>query len=121
MTTFSSVKTDLLTILESIEDVTATFDYSASDNEAEKAIVIDDFSLTYEHDLDMGRHKTARFTAFLITKTADDLDDLIDALESLDNDTETSIRNLTLESVSISDDDLDNKLAKVSMSCFVWD
>ena len=121
MTTFSSVKTDLLTILESIKDVTATFDYSASDNEAEKAIVIDDFSMTYEHDLDMGYHKTARFTAFLITKTADDLDDLIDALESLDNDTQTSIRNLTLESVSISDDDLDNKLAKVSMSCFVWD
>ena len=56
-----------------------------------------------------------------MTKTAADLDDLIDALEGLDNDTQTSIRNLTLESVSISDDDLDNKLAKVSMSCFVWD
>ena len=76
---------------------------------------------SFRHGLDMGYHKTARFTAFLITKTADDLDDLIDALEALDNDTETSIRNLTLESVSISDDDLDNKLAKVSMSCFVWD
>ena len=121
MTTYTSVKTDLLTILNSIKDVTATFDYTVSDDEAEKGIVIDDFSMTYEHDLDMGFHKTVRFTAFLMTKTADDLDDLIDALEGLDNDTQTSIRNLTLESVSISDDDLDNKLAKVSMSCFVWD
>jgi hypothetical protein len=121
MTTFTSVKTDLLMILNSIKDVSATFDYATLDEEAEKGIVIDDFSMTYEHDLDMGYHKTVRFTAFLMTKTSDDLDDLIDALESLDNDTETSIRNLTLESVSISDDDIDNKFAKASMSCFVWD
>lgn len=120
MASFSSVKTDLLTILNRIEDVTACFDYSSAE-EAENAIVIDDFNLSYVHDLDMGYHKELKFTAFLITKTDDDLDDLIDDLESLDNDTETCIRDLTLESVVISDDDLDNKLAKVSMSCFVWD
>ena len=121
MTTFSSVKTDLLTILNSIPDVTATFDYSVSANEAEKAIVVDDFSLSYVHDLDMGYHKELRFTAYLITKNDDDLDDLIDDLESLDNDTQTCIRDLTLESITISDDDIDNKFAKASMSCFVWD
>ena len=110
MTTFSSVKTDLLTILNSIPDVTATFDYS-----------VDDFSLSYVHDLDMGYHKELRFTAYLITKNDDDLDDLIDDLESLDNDTQTCIRDLTLESITISDDDIDNKFAKASMSCFVWD
>ena len=120
MASFSSVKTDLLTILNRIEDVTACFDYSSA-KEAENAIVIDDFNLSYAHDLDMGYHKELRFTAFLITKTDDDLDDLIDALESLDNETETCIRDITLESVLISDDDLDNRIAKATLSCFVWD
>ena len=56
MSTVSEIKQNLIDILSTIEGVTCAFDYSTAE-EAEKAIIIDDFYLKYEHDLDMGYHK----------------------------------------------------------------
>lgn len=121
MSTVSEIKQNLIDILSTIDGVTCAFDYSTAE-EAEKAIIIDDFYLKYEHDLDMGYHKELTFTAELVTKTDEDLDELISALENLDNETSGNVRDLMLESVSIEEiDDQNNRYARASMSCYVWD
>lgn len=118
----TQIKSDLLKILQTAsEGFTVTYDYSEAE-EAVQAIVIDDFFVRYDHDLDMGSHKVLTFTAEVIAKTDADLDRSIDALESVENVSDSSIRDLTIESVSVEDiDDQNNRYARVSMSCFVWD
>lgn len=116
----SDVKQDLVTILTSIDGVSCSFDYSTIEESA-KSIVIDSMEFTYQHDLDMGWHKELRATAVLITKTPDDLDALIDAVEALDNATEGSIRDIMIESLTIDNNDLNMSIATAVMSCMVWE
>lgn len=116
----SDVKQNLISIISSIDDVTCTFDYATA-VESQKAVVIDSLDISYEHDLDMGYHKTLRVVAVLVTKTDSDLDELIDELENLDDATDGCIRDIMLESVNVSSNDENVRVATVNLSCLLWD
>lgn len=116
----SDIKTDLVDALSTITDVSVSYDYSTA-VESVKAIVIESLDVTYQHDLDMGWHKELTVNAVLITKTAADLDSLIDALESADNISEGCIRDLMLEAITLDNKDEDVYIASATLSCLVWD
>ena len=116
----SNIKTDLVDALSTITDVSVSYDYSTA-VESVKAIVIESLDVTYQHDLDMGWHKELTVNAVLITKTATDLDSLIDDLESADNISEGCIRDLMLEAITLDNKDEDVYVASATLSCLVWD
>lgn len=116
----SNIKQDLVTILSSIDGVACSYDYSTIEESA-KSVVIDSLELTYQHDLDMGWHKEFRATAVLITKTSDDLDALVDAVEALDDRSEGSIRDIMIESLTIDNNDLNMSIATAVLSGMVWE
>lgn len=116
----SNIKQNLVSILSQITGVSVSFDYATA-AEAENGIVIDALDLSYNHDLDMGWHKELKANAVLVTKTDDDLDSLVDALENLDNASEGCVRDIMLESVSIDNRDSDVRVATAVLSCLIWD
>lgn len=116
----SNIKTDLVDALSTIPNTSVSYDYSTA-AESEKAIVIESLDMSYQHDLDMGWHKELTVNAVLITKTATDLDSLIDALEGIDNLSEGCIRDLMLEAITMDNKDEDVYIASATLSCLVWD
>lgn len=121
MSTLSQIKGDLKAALSAVgAGVTVAFDYAAPP-EASAAIIIDGILITYEHQLDLGRHRRLTADLNVYAKTAEGLDSLIDAIDALDAVDTGTVRYITIDTIQINADDPDVKSAKVSVDAFISD
>lgn len=95
--------------------VTITYDYmDAAD--AGNAILIDQLAINYEYDLDMGSYRSLTAGLNLFAKTQEDLDQLVDAIDGLNDTSRDILRGIAIEKVVYNEDDADLKTAKIDIN-----
>lgn len=95
--------------------VTITYDYmDAAD--AGNAILIDQLSINYDYDLDMGSYRSLTAGLNLFAKTQEDLDQLVDAIDGLNDTSRDILRDIMIEKVTFNEDDADLKTAKIDIN-----
>lgn len=95
--------------------VVITYDYLAA-ADAGNAILIDQLAINYEYDLDMGSYRSLTAGLNLFAKTQEDLDQLVDAIDGLNDTSRDILRDIMIEKVTFNEDDADLKTAKIDIN-----
>lgn len=122
MTPVKTIREDLLAVLalSGIEKI--SFDNMEA-GEIEQAIIISEFSLEYQdRQLDMTYYRGLTATAQLVAKTAEDLDEMVDSLAEIDNQSSGSVLHAMVQRVVYeTDDSPDYKIAVATISAEIVD
>lgn len=122
MTPVKTIREDLLAVLalSGIEKI--SFDNMEA-GEIEQAIIISEFSLEYQdRQLDMTYYRGITVTAQLVAKTAGDLDEMVDNLAEIDNQSSGSVLHAMVQRVVYeTDDSPDYKIAVATISAEIVD
>lgn len=122
MTPVKTIREDLLAVLalSGIEKI--SFDNMEA-GEIEQAIIISEFSLEYQdRQLDMTYYRGITVAAQLVAKTAEDLDEMVDSLAEIDNQSSGSVLHAMVQRVVYeTDDSPDYKIAVATISAEIVD
>lgn len=122
MTPVKTIREDLLAVLalSGIEKI--SFDNMEA-GEIEQAIIISELSLEYQdRQLDMTYYRGLTATAQLVAKTAEDLDEMVDSLAEIDNQSSGSVLHAMIQRVVYeTDDSPDYKIALATITAGISD
>lgn len=117
-----TIKTDLLSVIETyLQNVAVSYDFATA-VEASAAAVIKDLSFTYVNDLEIHEQITLSFSVLLVAKENDELFSMVDNLSKINGEPGDGkfTRWFVVEKVDIlGTDDTSSKYAQIFINCNV--
>lgn len=117
MSYFSDVEQDLTALLESGVNAPITFDFVYT-SDSQKAVVINNFVVDYDNNFSLDNsRKTMTFSLGLVANSHDDLNDLIEEIDSLNGASNGHCQHFLINTITYGTYDQDTFTA--DMSCEV--